>query len=524
MSSTEPPSRSSPRNQPQDTKAARDELSSKGKVEKVREIDADEQARKKRFLKYYKDDAIEDDNAEEANRPSPFDLLSGKQDTGSGSALGSSGGSTAGSFSDDVDDAIVPGPTYTPPPSVGSFEGKEVENDDDATMGALPQSEDFWEDFGMPDEPLTPSNMNEQTTNLTKSAGFEAPPERVKGQPQQKGPVQKGIPGVPVQAKDGKPKDVKGFAEKGPSMPHKKEEKKTPEPSPFGPPGKPVAAKSKPAEKPATPPARGEQPVRPKEAESKRLPSPFEAPPKSSMPQARPFPKESERYARPARDEKKDEDAYTGPISAPATPRDKKLPEKQKEESYLSQEPGAIPFKPEERESGGGGSNRDQDKDKKIVEIESPSLPALPSHVQPMAMSATTQAAPYLNPNAASLFFQMVGTIYLMTGTSGINRTEIVLNNPAYAGSKFFGATITIEKYASAPDSFNIRLTGSHEAVVSFKENIPSLMSAFENGNFAFRVNRLDVEYSVEKPMFRRKEKSEDKGEAGGGDLGERRK
>jgi hypothetical protein len=59
--------------------------------------------------------------------------------------------------------------------------------------------------------------------------------------------------------------------------------------------------------------------------------------------------------------------------------------------------------------------------------------------------------------------------------------------------------------------------------VVSFKENIASLTAAFQNGNFPFKINRLEVQYAVEKPIFRRKEKKEEKGDAGGGDLGERR-
>jgi len=84
-------------------------------------------------------------------------------------------------------------------------------------------------------------------------------------------------------------------------------------------------------------------------------------------------------------------------------------------------------------------------------------------------------------------------------------------------------ATLGLKRYATAPDSFNITY-GSNEAVMSFKQNIPSLMSAFHNGHFAFKVNRLDAEYSVERPFFRRKEKGEGKGDAGGGDLGERRK
>ncbi|MDE3048211.1 MAG: hypothetical protein KGI83_07710, partial [Verrucomicrobiota bacterium] len=98
------------------------------------------------------------------------------------------------------------------------------------------------------------------------------------------------------------------------------------------------------------------------------------------------------------------------------------------------------------------------------------------------------------------------------------------LNNPAYANSKFYGATITIEKYATAPDSFNIRLTGSNEAVVLFRENLPSLITAFENRKLNFTIGRIDVEYSMDRPVFRRKERGEGKGDTGGGDLGERRK
>ncbi len=112
MSSTEPPSRIPPRQQPQDTKVAREELSSKGKVEKVREVDPDEETRKKRFLKYYKD---QDLNEETEERPSPFDLYSQKPDvTDKKRTLGK-----PPSFGD-IEDAAVPGPGSTSPPDLGS--------------------------------------------------------------------------------------------------------------------------------------------------------------------------------------------------------------------------------------------------------------------------------------------------------------------------------------------------------------------------------------------------------------------
>jgi hypothetical protein len=136
-----------------------------------------------------------------------------------------------------------------------------------------------------------------------------------------------------------------------------------------------------------------------------------------------------------------------------------------------------------------------------------------PPSIQSNIASVTQQVSSYLHPTTTALFAQMVGQIYLMTD-QGIQRTEIILNNPAFANSIFYGSSITIEKYATAPDSFNIRLSGTEQAVKSFKQNAASLMSAFENGKFAFRINRLDAEFSIERPVFRRRERGDkDKGE-----------
>lgn len=542
MSSTEPPSRNAPRNQPQDTKAARDELSSKGKVEKVREIDADEQTRKRKFLKFYKDDQIEDDNFEEQSRPKPFDLLSGKSQTPGNTTTGQGpfGSSRSSSYSDEEENSI-PGPGYSPPPDVNAAPAsREDEAETAATEGALPQSDDFWVEFDFPDQPTPPTNFQEMP-GLASKASFAPPPQQGKGPNQLPGTTPTPLPGrQSAKGSSSQESKVKGEKEKGtvvsgqiakePTLQPVKKEVKRAQNSPFGPPGKPIATEKV---EPQTP----KQPVhaqtgKPKEPEAKKLPSPFEPPPKttspsqlpSSMKPKRPFaqPHETHESSTPkVRPVEKGEEAYLGPIAEPTKFEKKETKEKSKEEGFLTQEPGLIPMRTEDRE-GGGKDNRD--KEKKIVEIESPSLPALPSNVQPMAMNAVSQAAPYINPNTNALFFQMVGTMYVMSGPQGVSRTEIVLNNPAFATSKFYGSTITIEKYATAPDSFNIRLTGSQEAVVAFKENIPSLMTAFQNGKFAFKVNRLDVEYTIEKPVFRRKEKGEDKGEAGGGDLGERRK
>lgn len=146
--------------------------------------------------------------------------------------------------------------------------------------------------------------------------------------------------------------------------------------------------------------------------------------------------------------------------------------------------------------------------------MSSPSAQMLPAPIDAAAQNAVQRVAPYLSPEVAPLFYQMVGSILVMTTPPGISRTEVVLNAENFRSSVFFGSTITIEKYATAPDSLNIRLSGSPEAVARFQASIPTLSAAFERGNFKFRVGRLDAEYKTDRPLFRRKERGDK-----GGDL-----
>ena len=164
------------------------------------------------------------------------------------------------------------------------------------------------------------------------------------------------------------------------------------------------------------------------------------------------------------------------------------------------------------KDSSTGKEGQSQTPGQTSATIVQPAVPQFAPDIQPLAQAAATQAAPYLTADTMALFYQMVGTIYVMTAPTGISRTEIVLNTPAFATSKFFGSTITIEKYATAPDSLNIRLTGSNEAVQSFNQNISSLVAAFEQGKFAFRIGRIEASYqTVDKPVFRRKERGGEK-------------
>lgn len=487
MSSTEPPSRIPPRRETPETKAERDELSSKGKVEKVREVDADEARKKKKWrAAFYEEDQLADIESAADKRPSPFDLVSQTPPSIEGidkkGSLGSSSTYQPRSDMGDMEDSIIPSPSYSSPPDV-SANLPDDEEEDSATAGALPQSDDFWEEVDLPpDHPLSPNNYQETQSSSSRMKGTDESSSEIlaggKKQKGKKGPTTAGAAGEGKKEVGAAPKSKDGSLKTGK------------ESSPFGAPGKPSSSATGPQAK-GTVPAEKNKTARP--------PSLFEEAAKAT-PRGK-FTEEEKRYLGPGREETKPQ---------------KKAARERAEEAAT---PGAMPMhmRPEEREGG-----EERGKDRKIAEIEITSLPHFPGEIQNSAMAATQQATTYLHPSTVSLFFQMVGTMYVMSAPPGIARTEIVLNNPAYAGSRFFGSTITIEKYATAPDSFNITLTGSNEAVVAFRENIPSLMAAFQQGHFAFKVNRLDVQY--EKPVFHRKEKREEKGGTGGDDLGERRK
>ncbi|HSX26926.1 MAG TPA: hypothetical protein VLE89_07985 [Chlamydiales bacterium] len=457
------------RNTP-DTKAQREE---RQRVEKVREVDPDEEAqrRRKKFQMMMGDEDQLSDATETNRAPSPFETEFYK------GASAEEEEPTTPLSEPDVDNAAVPSPAYSSPPDVQASPPEETEE----APGNLPSSENFWSDADLPDAPPHPLQFKE----TPKSAARNALPGEEK-----KGTKKPGTAGMAPSV----------------SMPGKTGKK---EPSPFGVPGKTTQKKSK-DEEPS--PFFGAKPEifgTGAPSKGKKLSE------KEETPTARYLSREEEQapssgWVTPFKEEK--ESLRPGKEGAPKPEGKKGVKSSQEREAEMA------PYHARQREQDKEGR---KEKEKETMEIQTPSQTLLPPSVQPIAQTAAMQAAPYLSPQTLPLFFQMVGTMYVMVTPPGISRTEIVLNNPSFANSKFYGTTITIEKYTTAPDSFNIRLTGPDAAVVAFRENIPTLMTAFQNGNFSFRVNRLDAEFSIERPLFRRRDRGEGKGS---GDLGERRK
>ena len=171
-----PPSEPSKGGSP-DSKKFREELQ---KVQKVKEVDPDEQSRKRnqRFAAQMGDeDKPEDLNPRKA---SPFEAsfyvdkpksLQFNRPP-SRSAIENSGNSA------------VPSPAYSPPPNVEPT--SKVEADSGVSSKSLPTSNSFWEDVDLPDEPLPPAQNFQETTQSQERSGNdsgrrEARPETKRG-------------------------------------------------------------------------------------------------------------------------------------------------------------------------------------------------------------------------------------------------------------------------------------------------------------------------------------------------------
>jgi len=364
--------------------------------------------------------------------------------------------------SSDLDLESIPSPSNSPPPNLNSFspQGEDLLSDE-----GLPRSPDYWNQVDLPDQPISNTPQFQQESPQSNSQ-----PDIPSDRPLVKGTKSEAQP---------------------PARPQEKPVPKKIEPSLFGAPGKPTPKKE------AHPPSvkKGEEKKSPHQREQ------AESAPLAKYWETEPEPIQTSIHSKSVSKEK----GKTHPPDA-SLPHSK-IPLEQNQPTQPREE-----FSPFLQKGGseGKGDGKKQHQSQTTIEIVQPATPSFPSQIHSEAVAATTTAAPYLRPEAVPLFYQMVGTIFTMT-TQGVSTTEILLNNPAFAGSKFFGASIEIIKYSSAPDSFNIRLSGSNEAVTAFNQNIPGLMASFQTGGFRFRIGRIEATYASEKPLFRRKEKTDNR-------------
>lgn len=426
------------------------------KVEKVREIDPDEKARQRRrdqFRMMMEEDQGETAPPSSARTPSPYESAFYRSEADPNAVP-------------EADSAAVPSPQSSPPPDLSSPPSiaENIHAED------LPQSSTFWSQVDVPEQP--PSGPQVHSSAVKKGEGGPAAGSKER---------HKELTGLaPPSGKEetllvGKKKETS--AEREP---------RTGAPAPL-PPGKETSSSWAPPSD--------------QKGDEKRAPSGRFWTPEGETEVVRgaPIPEKEERRREPPPRSRSQPEAARDGFEPPPPARE-----------FLPEQPPSFAHddQPQRRPSDKG---REEPATAGVV---APSATPLPTEVQPIAAAAAQAAAPYLSPEVVPLFYQMVGSILIMTMPPGIRRTEVVLNAPRFANSKFYGSTIEITQYSTAPDSLNIRLTGSNQAVEAFRQNIPSLMSAFQNGNFAFRIGRLEANYSADRPLFHRKGRSSQKGDA----------
>ncbi len=128
----------------------------------------------------------------------------------------------------------------------------------------------------------------------------------------------------------------------------------------------------------------------------------------------------------------------------------------------------------------------------------------LPQNILLEAQTIASKVEAALNKEIVPIFEEIVGTIMYLE-QKGISTTTIILDNPKFAASRFYGAEITFEKYSTDPTSYNIRLTGSQEAVTIFLDNLDGLYKSLKDADLDFEVGRLIAEYKEIRPLIKRK-------------------
>jgi hypothetical protein len=125
------------------------------------------------------------------------------------------------------------------------------------------------------------------------------------------------------------------------------------------------------------------------------------------------------------------------------------------------------------------------------------------------AEASPLPAVSHLSPQMYDLFEQMAGVI-MIQHSSGQTTTTVTIN---MKGSIFDGSEVVFNQYQTAPQSYNLELKGSPEAVKMFSENIPLLDASFKEAGFKFDVNILSPSLSKKGSSRRvkRKSGSEDK-------------
>ena len=105
-----------------------------------------------------------------------------------------------------------------------------------------------------------------------------------------------------------------------------------------------------------------------------------------------------------------------------------------------------------------------------------------------------------------ALFEKMASSMIIMDLCQE-TQTTLVLDHPHLSGSVFFGTTITIKEFSTAPKAFNVEILSNPTAIATILQQQDHLLSLFAKGNFPFTIHRFDSgiqQETMETPLINR--------------------
>lgn len=127
-----------------------------------------------------------------------------------------------------------------------------------------------------------------------------------------------------------------------------------------------------------------------------------------------------------------------------------------------------------------------------------------------------------LSAEVEALFEKMASCMIVMNASNDVE-TTLFLDSANFASSSLFGTQITIKEFSTAPKTFNVEIISNPNAIAVIDAGKNSLLSNFQKGNFNFSIHRLDthIEQNIDRPVFHRKESTDQEQKDRRGDSGQ---
>ncbi len=149
---------------------------------------------------------------------------------------------------------------------------------------------------------------------------------------------------------------------------------------------------------------------------------------------------------------------------------------------------------------------------------EAPPPPLMPWLSQQTAeVGGVSKTALATEIQIAALFERMASAMLVMCSSQEME-TTLYLDNLQFASSIFFGSSITIREFSTAPKAFNVEIAGSAAAMALLEASKPELIKSFQASRFNFSVHRIDTQIRADRPVLHRKEEHDSQNQQGGHD------